>query len=502
VTDIADTVAEYELSDRYRKDAGRVFLSGAQALARLPFEQLRADRRAGLKTAAFVSGYPGSPLAGYDGDVTAVAALAAAEDFEVVVRPAINEELAATAVMGSQLATTIVGCRYDGVLGIWYGKAPGLDRAGDAIRHGVFAGTSRHGGVVALVGDDPAAKSSTLPSSSDAALVDLHIPILMPGDVQEAVDLGRHAVALSRASGLWTSVKIVSSVADGTGTVELDPQRLRPVIPELVVDGKVFVPRADGRLLTPYTLDVERELHHVRLEIARRYGVDNALNRVVVDPPGAWIGLAAAGHTYHELLEALRLLGLDTRDRIADAGIRLLQLQMPVPLDGALVRRFARGLEEIVVVEEKNPTLERLVRDALYAETMRPVVVGKYDERGERLIPATGILDPDVLTAPLRARLVRRVGEDRLADPGHAAGSAAGHAPAHPARHQPHAVLLLRLPAQHEYAGAGRLARRRGHRLQRHGRADGRRSCRRRRLADRHGQRGRAVDRHGAVRRS
>ena len=204
MTDMVDAVRGYELTDRYRKDDGRVFLSGAQALARLPFEQLRADRRAGLDTAAFVSGYPGSPLAGYDRDVTAVAALAERDQFRIVVQPAVNEELAATAVMGSQLATTMDGFRHDGVVGIWYGKAPGLDRASDAIRHAVFAGTARHGGVVALVGDDPGAKSSTLPSSSGATLVDLNIPVLFPGDVQEAVELGRHAVALSRASGLWT----------------------------------------------------------------------------------------------------------------------------------------------------------------------------------------------------------------------------------------------------------------------------------------------------------
>ncbi len=228
MTDMVDAVRGYELTDRYRKDDGRVFLSGVQALARLPFEQLRADRRAGLDTAAFVSGYPGSPLAGYDRDVTAVAALAERDEFRMVVRPAVNEELAATAVMGSQLATTMDGFRHDGVIGIWYGKAPGLDRASDAIRHAVFAGTARHGGVVALVGDDPGAKSSTLPSSSGATLVDLNIPVLFPGDVQEAVELGRHAVALSRASGLWTSIKIVAAVADGTGTVELDTECGQP----------------------------------------------------------------------------------------------------------------------------------------------------------------------------------------------------------------------------------------------------------------------------------
>ena len=473
----------YELTDRYRKDDGRVFLSGAQALARLPFEQLRADRRAGLDTAAFVSGYPGSPLAGYDRDVTAVAALAQRDEFRMVVRPAVNEELAATAVMGSQLATTMDGFRHDGVIGIWYGKAPGLDRASDAIRHAVFAGTARHGGVVALVGDDPGAKSSTLPSSSGATLVDLNIPVLFPGDVQEAVELGRHAVALSRASGLWTSIKIVAAVADGTGTVELDTDSVTPILPEVLVNGKVFVPRPSGKLLTPYTLDMEREFQEVRLDVARRYGVDNELNRVSIGSTDAWIGIVASGHAYHELLEALRLLGLDTPTRIADAGIRLLQLRMPIPLDPDLVRRFARGLSEVIVVEEKSPTLEWLVKDALYSEARRPVVVGKFDERGDRLVPVTGTLDPDVLAGPLRSRLLARLGEDRLADPVHRVGSAVGEAQADPAGVQPLAVLLLRLPAQHEHRGARRRAGRRRHRLPYDGGADGHRARRRHRRA-------------------
>ena len=218
MTDIEER-ERYQLTDRYRLDAGRVFLSGSQALARLAVDQLRADRRAGLNTAAFISGYQGSPLAGLDRDLQA--AIKAVPELPVVFQPGLNEELAATAVMGSQLAATLGDARYDGVVGLWYGKAPGLDRASDALRHAAFVGASQYGGAVALVGDDPAAKSSTLPSSSDASLVDLHMPVLFPGDAQEVVDLGRHAVALSRASGLWTSMKIVSAVADGSGTVDL-----------------------------------------------------------------------------------------------------------------------------------------------------------------------------------------------------------------------------------------------------------------------------------------
>ena len=206
--------ATYQLQDWIAKDAGEVFCTGVQALARLPIEQLRVDRANGHNTAAFASGYPGSPLGGLDLELARAARLA--PDLPIVLQPALNEELGVTAVMGSQLASGRPDARYDGVIGLWYGKAPGLDRASDALRHAVFTGTAPLGGAVAIVGDDPGAKSSTLPSSSDATMVDLHLPILYPADVSEALELGRHAIALSRASGLWVGLKIVSAVADST----------------------------------------------------------------------------------------------------------------------------------------------------------------------------------------------------------------------------------------------------------------------------------------------
>jgi indolepyruvate ferredoxin oxidoreductase len=418
VTDTTDRAARsehpYQLADRFRLERGRVFLSGVQAIARAPLDQLRIDRRKGLHTAAYVTGYQGSPVGTFG--VEAARAAATVPDLPIVVRPALNEELAATAVMGSQLASTLDDCRYDGVLGMWFGKAPGLDRASDAIRHAVFAGTSHAGGVVAVVGDDPAAKSSTLPSSSDATMVDLHMPILFPGDVQEALDLTRHAVALSRASGVWAGLKLVTAVADGTGTVDVSPDRVVPTIPTIEVDGRPFHPRPSGRLLTPYTLDMEREFQQVRSELARRYGVDNHLNRVTVRTADDWIGIMASGHTYHETRQALELLGLVDDTDLAAAGIRMFQLLMPVPLDTPQVQEFATGLREVLVIEEKNPTLELLVRSALYDFTERPVVVGRYDERGALLVPGTGTLDADRLVEPLRARLAPRLAE-RLRPP-------------------------------------------------------------------------------------
>ena len=400
---VADT---YRLSTRYTDDSGTVFMTGLQALARLPIEQLRADRHAGLQTAAFVSGYPGSPVGGYDGDLAR--AVEQAPDLPIVLAPALNEEQAATAVMGSQLASLRPDSRYDGVVGIFYGKAPGVDRAGDALRHAVFAGTDPRGGAVVIAGDDPAAKSSTIPSSSAGTLADKHIPVLYPGTPREALDLGRHAVYLSRVTGLWTSLKIVADVADGSGTVHLDPRRVDPVIP--TIDGEPYVHTPDGRLLTPETVDTEREIYEVRHPLAIEYAALNRLNHATVDPSDAWIGIVASGITYRELREALRRLGLGHDSELAAAGIRLMCMHMPIPFSAQRARHFARGLEEIFVVEEKQPNIESLMKDALYNEPRRPRVTGKFDEHDAMLLPGHGGLTADDLLAPLRRRLSERIG--------------------------------------------------------------------------------------------
>ena len=406
----------YELSDRYRLDDGRVFLSGSQALARLPYEQLRADRRAGLNTAAYITGYPGSPLAGYDRDVIAAAKLAEADGLRMLFQQAMNEELAATAVMGSQLAVTLDSCRYDGIIGIWYGKAPGLDRASDALRHATFAGTSNKGGAIALVGDDPTAKSSTLPSSSGGTLVDLNMPIIYPGDVQEAIDLGRHAIAMSRACGVWVGIKVVEAVADGTGSIEVHSDRITPVVPTMRVDGRLWVPHPSGQILMPHNLEMEREFHEIRLKLACEYGVLNHLNTIPVRGPSDWIGIVATGQTYQQTMEALRLLGFGTDDELRAAGVRLFKLGMPVPLDSGQVREFAEGLKEIVVIEEKGQNLEWLVKDALFGRPDHPVVVGKRAPDDSPLFPFTGTVDADVIAPRLRTRLEPRLA-DRMAPP-------------------------------------------------------------------------------------
>ena len=252
------------LEDKYLLERGRIFLSGVQALVRIPFDQHRADRRRGLSTATLVSGYQGSPLGGLDKELARWRE--ACENHHVFLRPGLNEELGATAAWGSQLASSLPGARYDGVLGMWYGKAPGLDRAADALRHGNFVGVSRTGGALALVGDDPSCKSSTLPSASESLLASLHIPIFFPGNVQEVIDLGLHAFGCSRASGLWAGMKIVTNVADGTGTAEVAPDRISPVVPDL---GYEHVPSA--KLLAPDSLDMERTMLGERTDLALAY---------------------------------------------------------------------------------------------------------------------------------------------------------------------------------------------------------------------------------------
>ena len=393
---------EISLADKYLAESGRIFLTGVQALVRLLLEQRRADRRAGLDTAALVSGYQGSPLAGFDREVARLGEIATQESIFHV--PGLNEELAATAAWGSQLANNLPDPRYDGVLGVWYGKAPGLDRAADAIRHGNWVGCGPRGGAVALVGDDPSSKSSTLPSASEGLLAELGIPTLYPGNVADTVELGRHAFELSRASGLWTAIKMVTNVADAVGTVDLPSE---PFAPRRLDIDPLEVHRPHGDLLAPFTLDLERNLFEVRLPRAVEYGRLNGLNRVTVESPGAWLGVAAPGKSYFEVRQALADLGLADVD-LERLGVRLLKIGMPYPIDGATVRDFAAGLEEVLVVEEKRPFCETQVKEALYGTPAAPRVVGKTDEEGRPLLAATAELDSVAIAEALVGRIARR----------------------------------------------------------------------------------------------
>ena len=401
-----------DLQTKYTSPQGSVFMTGVQALVRVLFDQMRLDRAAGLRTAVFASGYPGSPLGGFDRELAAQHELFS--DHRVVHVPGHNEELAATSVLGTQVASTFPDFTLDGVLGVWYGKAPGLDRAGDAIRHAQFSGTSRHGGALAFVGDDPSCKSSTLPSSSEMTLQALDLPVLHPGSVQEVLDLGLHGVALSRASGLWSALRVVTAVADGTSTAEVGLDRVVPRLPEVTWRGQPFRPTVAATWVgaTP-SAELEQELYEARLEAARAYGALNDLNRTTVDPPDARLGLVATGYAYHELMAALAKLGLGPAE-LADHGVRVLQVRLLHPLDPGTLRRFARGLHEVFVVEEKRPLLETALRDALYGQPDQPTVVGKLDEEGRPLLPRAGTLDVDALVGPVAKRLARYVPAERL----------------------------------------------------------------------------------------
>jgi indolepyruvate ferredoxin oxidoreductase len=396
---------EFSLDAKYTQEDGLVFLSGIQALVRLPLDQHRADRRRGLRTATFISGYRGSPLGGLDQTLERYGQLLA--EHHVVFSSGLNEDLGATAVFGSQMVNSFPRPKYDGVLGMWYGKAPGVDRTGDVFKHANYAGVGKNGGVIALAGDDPISKSSTLPSHSEWALHDAFMPTLFPGNVQEILDLGLHGFMLSRISGLWAGMKIVTNVADETGTIEVSPERIRPVIPTVELDGKPFQHQINLNIIPPYGLDMERTIHLARVELARRYAWENKLNRITVPTADAWLGILTTGKTYYDVRQALSELGLDEAG-LRRAGVRILQMGLMFPMEPRIVREFARGLEEILVVEEKRPFLEMFAKDLLYGWPDRPRVVGKQDEEERALIPSTGELDSDTIARAIAKRLARK----------------------------------------------------------------------------------------------
>jgi len=397
---------DYSLDAKYRLERGRIFLSGIQALVRLPLDQHRADRRLGLNTATLVSGYRGSPLGGLD--LTLERSPDLLREHNVVFLSGVNEDLGATAVFGSQLANLFPNPKYDGVLGMWYGKGPGVDRSGDIFKHANFAGVGRYGGVLALAGDDPLSKSSTIPSHSEVAFYDALFPVLFPGTIQEILDLGRLGFELSRYSGLWVGFKIVTNVADEVSTAEVAPDRIRIVDPGFLREGQPWRPRQNPLLMPPYGLETEREIHYGRLEAAKAFAAANGLNRITLDTPDAWLGIAAPGKTYYDLREALRELGLDDA-ALRHHGIRLLRIGMLFPMEPEIVRTFARGLQELLVVEEKRAFCELFIRDVLYNQADRPRVTGKRDLEGRPLVPADAELDADRIARIVASRLERKL---------------------------------------------------------------------------------------------
>src|SRR5579863_1381778 len=391
------------LDERYQLQDGTIYLTGIQALVRMLLDRARHDRARGLATACFVSGYEGSPLGGYDLELARHPKMLA--EYNIVHRPGLNEELAATSVSGSQLAGKVGNAKYDGVVGVWYGKAPGLDRATDALRHAHMIGTSPTGGAVALVGDDPAAKSSTLPCSSEMALAGLMMPTFYPADAAEALVHGQHAIELSRASGLWAAMKVVTAMADGASTALVSPEWQAPDLSDLsdlsdLPGGlRAYGHRPRARLLGAELAELELSQQLTRLPVAVEYIRRSGLN-VVSGPRSARVGLVAAGKTYLDLRQALTALGLTNAD-LERHGIRLLKLGVIYPLAPSVVAEFADGLDESLVIEDKRAFLEDAVKSVLYGRANAPAVYGKRSRDGSALFPAVGELDSDVVADSL-----------------------------------------------------------------------------------------------------
>ena len=402
-------LAKVSLEDKYRLEHGRVFLTGMQALARLPMLQHARDRAAGLSTAGYISGYRGSPLGGLD------TALHGAERFlkahDISFRPGVNEELAATAIWGTQQLHFFPRPKYDGIFSMWYGKGPGVDRCGDVSKHANHAGSARHGGVLLIAGDDPAARSSAVAHQSEHIFSACGIPVLAPADLQEYLEFGLHGWAMSRYSGCWVAMKVTADTAESSATVELDPE-----IPKIVLPEDFHLPPDGVHIRWPDPpLAQEHRLQEFKVYAAIAYARANKLNRIVFDSPRPRLGLIACGKAWLDVRQALDDLGID-RDYASRIGLRLFKVGMPWPLEADSVRHFAEGLEEILVVEEKRQIIEYQLKEMLYnwREDVRPRVFGKYDESGEWpvpagrwLLPPTGELTPAIVARAIAARIAR-----------------------------------------------------------------------------------------------
>ncbi|MEI8146720.1 MAG: indolepyruvate ferredoxin oxidoreductase family protein, partial [Alphaproteobacteria bacterium] len=394
------------LDDKYDLEKRRIFITGTQALVRLTLMQKERDRRAGLNTGCFVSGYRGSPLGGLDQQFFKAQRTLVAND--IVFQPGLNEDLAATAVWGAQQAEMRGEGRFDGVFGIWYGKGPGVDRSGDVFRHANLAGTSPNGGVLALMGDDHTAESSTVAHQSEFHFIDVMMPILNPAGAQEILDYGIHGWAMSRYSGNWVALKCMKDTVESTGVVDGSVDRVQVVIPseeefKFPPDGLAIRPDDDRH-------DQERRLHVYKRAAALAYVRANKLNRMITaGGRKPKIGIITTGKSYLDVRQAWDELGID-EVRANDLGLRLFKIACPWPLDPAELKAFAEGLDLIIVVEEKRALIEVQVREELYGSAYQPVVIGKRDETGEWLFPVHGALDPNDVAICIGERILKHVG--------------------------------------------------------------------------------------------
>ncbi len=405
-------MANYKVSldDRYDLSQERVFLTGTQAIVRLTLMQKERDRRAGLNTAGYVTGYRGSPLGGLD--QTFLRARPALEQHEVKFQPGLNEDLAATALWGSQQAELRGDGKFDGVFGIWYGKGPGVDRTGDVFRHANFAGSSKNGGVLALMGDDHTCESSTTAHQSEFHFVDVMIPILNPAGVQELLDFGLHGFAMSRFAGVWVGIKCVKETIESTAVVDGSLDRIKVAIPQdfTMPPGGLNIRGLDG------ALGQEARLHDFKRDAMLAYVRANKLNRIVTSGgKNAKIGIITTGKSYLDVRLAFDELGID-EVRANELGIRLYKIGCPWPLEPHGLKEFAAGLDLIIVVEEKRSLIEVQVREELYGTPDQPVVIGKRDEEGRWLFPVKAALDPNDIAIAIGQRILKRGHIDDISD--------------------------------------------------------------------------------------
>ncbi|TCT25214.1 indolepyruvate ferredoxin oxidoreductase [Thermomonas haemolytica] len=402
--DVLDT--DYTLEDKYRRTQGRIYLSGVQALVRLPLMQRLRDAHAGLDTAGFVSGYRGSPLGGFDLELWR--AKKHLEAAGVKFTPGLNEDLGATMVWGTQQANLFPGARHAGVFGMWYGKGPGVDRCGDVFKHANAAGTSKHGGVLALAADDHACRSSTLPHGSEDEFVSAMMPVLNPAGVQDILDMGVLGWAMSRYTGRWVGFKTIAETVESSASVQVDPFALQIVLPG---DDDFAMPPGGLNIRWPDPpMEQEMRLHRYAVKAAQAFARANRIDRLVLDAPHARLGIVTTGKSYLDVLQALEYLGLDEAT-CRDVGIRVYKVGMTWPLEPQGIARFARGLDDIVVVEEKKAFIERQMKEQFYNWPQdwgrRPSIVGKYDEAGEWILPSTGELTPATIAGVIGRRMLR-----------------------------------------------------------------------------------------------
>ena len=390
------------LDQKYTQATGHIFLTGIQALVRLPMAQIRRDRAAGLNTAGFISGYRGSPLGGYDQQL--FAARKHLEQYNIKFQPGVNEDLAATAIWGSQQLNLSPGAKYDGAVGIWYGKGPGVDRCGDVFRHGNTAGSAKNGGVLCLAGDDHGAKSSTVPHQSDHAFISALMPYLYPSSIHEMIEMGLLGIAMSRYSGCWVGMKVITETVETTAEIDLTDEMTPFAIPTdfEMPPGGLNLRWPDDR----YQQDLRLQDYKGFAAIA--FARANKINRITMDLPNARYGIMASGKSYEDIRQALRELGI-TEEVAAKIGLRLYKIGMPWPLEPEGVRNFAVGLEEIFIVEERREIVENQVKQELFnwRDDVRPRIVGKMDDHDKRFLTFAAELSVASLASSLTERLLR-----------------------------------------------------------------------------------------------